>query len=156
MSKRVIVIKPADLAGMVAELNGNRFRYPGQNFWVQPVLIRGKNTLITEYQEISDMEIDDTLEITKRHVLNMNPEIVYDYQNLLMEAYCPSCNSKLDWRIVVQATAVDDKFCQTECCGMVYSMVPEKVRVIAIPLASLRGKEADDADDDFLNELRKM
>lgn len=162
MNKRVVVLKPNDLAGTVAELNGNRFRYPGQNFWVQPVLIRGKNTLITEYREIEDMDqsldaaVDEFLDITKRYVLNMDPTIVYDYQNLLMDAYCPSCNSKLDWRIAVQASGVDDKFCQSECCGMVYSMVPEKVRVVAIPAAVLRGKEADNADDDFINELRKI
>lgn len=162
MSKRVVVIKPDDLAGTVAELNGNRFRYPGQSFWVQPVLIRGKNTLITEYKEIEHMDesldaaIDEFLDITKRHVLNMDPTIVYDYQNLLTEAYCPSCNSKLDWRISVQASGVDDKFCQAECCGMIYSMVPDRVRVVAIPAAVLRGKEAEDADDDFLNELRKV
>lgn len=161
MNKKVIVVKPADLAGTVAELNGNRFRYPGQTFWVQPVLIRGKNTLITEYKEIEDMgsldtAVDEFLDITKRYILNMDPTIVYDYQNLLMEAYCPSCNSKLDWRISVQTSGVDDKFCQSECCGMIYSMVPDKVRVVAIPTAILRGKEADDADDDFIKELSKM
>lgn len=165
--KKVVVIKPTMFAGTVAILNGNRFRYPGQKFWVQPVLINGKNQLVTEFKEIEESMDNLNLEpgqrnpdcsflYEKKFILNMDPTIVYDYQNLLAEAYCPSCKAKLDWRIAVQASAFDDRFCRTECCGMIYSMVPDKVRVVAIPAALMKEDEEAEADDNFLEQLRKM
>lgn len=99
------------------------------------------------------------IEINKKCVLNMDPSQVYDYQGLLAEAYCPSCNSQLCWTIT-QVGGEDDKFCKAFCCGMVYFMVAEKVRVIAIPAATLRNdpftNQADLADAEFLNELRNI
>lgn len=149
---KVIVTKPSSLAGTVAVLNGNRFRYPGQNFWVQPVLINGKNQLITEFRELEEGNMDEHEKI----VLKDDPTIVYDYQRLLTEAYCPSCKAKLDWRIAVQATAYDDRFCRTECCGTVYSMVPDTVRVVAVSTALLKEETECDADDDFIRELQNI
>lgn len=148
---KVVVTKPLWLAGTVAVLNGNRFRYPGQNFWVQPVLIKGKNHLITEFKEIKDE--DDNMNEQEKIVLNDDPIIIYDYQSLLFKSYCPSCKSKLKWKIKVNVTADDDRFCRTECCGTVYSMVPEKVRVVAVSTAILKEMKCDYDNNDFIKEL---
>lgn len=103
------------------------------------------------------------------HVLNTDPNIVYDYQELLQDSYCPVCQQQLEWKLTMIRTPkgvgveTDDKFCRASCCGMVYSAVPEKVRILAVPKAVLAKKQQQDweeeqslADEDFLNELREM
>ncbi len=48
---KVRVIYPKDLQGRVGYINGEQFKYPSQNFWVTPVVIDGKNHLVTSYEE---------------------------------------------------------------------------------------------------------
>lgn len=90
--------------------------------------------------------------------LTLDPTIVYDYQSLLATGVCPSCGIKLDWRIATHVTGNDDKFCFADCCGMRYSMVPEKVRVLGVPKKLEVQKEGDDmlADDEFIRELNNL
>jgi hypothetical protein len=90
--------------------------------------------------------------------LSLDPTLVYDYQSLLSGARCPTCGEKIEWKLATNAT---DKFCAAECCGMMYGMVPEAVRVISVPTAAscnaVRHELSDTlADRDFLDELRKM
>lgn len=155
---RVIVTKPDHLAGRIAVKNGDPFRYPGQNFWVHPVIIGKENHLVTAIKEfpVNTEEAADYINgfLRSKISLNMDPHIVYDYQTLLASAHCPSCGQPMDWGLTSDKT---DRFCVAECCGMQYAMVPESVRVVSVPVAALdRQEEQPLADDDFLKELQNM
>lgn len=161
MTRRVLVLAPDIYAGKVAEIDGDLFRYPGQSFYVQPVRIGTERFLVTKFKEL-EMELPHL-------VLNTDPNIVYDYQELLQGSYCPVCQNRLEWSLTMIRTPkgagfeTDDKFCRASCCGMVYSTVPQTVRVVAVPKAVLAKKQQQDweeeqdlTDSDFLNELRKI
>lgn len=160
---KVIIVKPERLAGTVAHKSGDRFRYPGQRFWVQPVILEnGQKELALQIEELP---IDNKVAadyssgfVESKITLNTNPHIVYDYYDLECHAKCPSCGSTINW--ISSNDSIKghlDKFRYAECCGMQYSMVPERVRVISVPLAVLRADPSiccDEYDDEnFLNEL---
>ena len=88
-----------------------------------------------------------------------NPAKVYDYQSLILNGVCKSCNKRLEWHLGSHRKE-DDKFCYTECCHIRYSLIPESVRVIAGLASSFTetATEDDDAllDDDFIKQLREM
>jgi hypothetical protein len=88
--------------------------------------------------------------------VGLDPTVVYDYQSLLASGVCPSCNNKLEWKICPAVTSQDDKFCHADCCGMRYSMVAEKVRVLAVPKKLEDGGGEAMADEEFLRELSEL
>lgn len=60
-AKTVRIIKPDVHAGKMAIVTGERFKYPGQDFWVTPVRLRGgQEALAVEYEEVSTNERADT------------------------------------------------------------------------------------------------
>ena len=63
--------------------------------------------------------------------LTVDPKIVHNYQTILHNAVCPTCNNKIYWNFGIES----DKFCHTVCCGIKYSMVPETIRILSVPLA---------------------
>jgi hypothetical protein len=101
--------------------------------------------------------------ISETSVLNTDPTIVYNYQQLLLGAECPSCGMKLTFQTVKQQTGVtspsnwdwDDRLCYVDCCGIRYSMVPQTVRILSTPLAELNNKKRQ-SDEEFLAELRSI
>jgi len=122
---KVLIKKPDIHAGQIAVLDGDWFKYPGQNFWVRPVrLSNGDRTLITEW-EVVDETPDLGLKIDPS-----NPYYEYDYQECLRRGTCPNCGKDLEWRLSLASNS-DDRFCHAVCCAVRYSMVPEKVRIIA-------------------------
>ena len=134
MNNKVVIVKPNHLAGRVATKNGDLFRYPSQNFWVQPVILEnGHKTLALE---VKDFPMDDSIQLPKgdKIKLNLDPTIVYDYQTLLQNSVCPSCGQCSNWQLPTHPDS-SDIFCVFQCCGMIYSMIPESVRVIAVPTA---------------------
>jgi hypothetical protein len=167
MNDKVIIQKPDYLAGRAATKNGSRFRYPGQSFWVQPVILEdGEETLAISVREFT---VGDAAERAADYingflndgktVLSLDPTIVYDYQALLIKAICPSCLRPMDWAMAKNGES--DKFCVAMCCGMMYGMVPEQVRVISVPIASANNPIREElsselADADFLKELEQM
>ena len=160
---KVIIVKPENLAGRIASKNGDPFRYPSQNFWVHPVVLEnGEKALALSVKEfpVNQEEGADYINgfLDSKITLNLNPDIVYDYQSLLSEARCPTCGEKIEWHLTKEET---DKFCVAECCGMMYGMVPEAVRVISVPMAAVCNPIRNElspalADHEFLEELRKM
>lgn len=136
IGEQIIINAPKRLKGQRAEICGDRFKYPGQSFWVFPVILlpSGKKALVLNYTSVID-------EIT----VKIDPKIVYDYQDLLNNAKCPSCNHSLNWILSnedsIKGHEMSDKFCFAECCGMQYGMVPEKVRILSVPVASIQLKE---------------
>jgi hypothetical protein len=91
--------------------------------------------------------------------LSPDPKVAYDYQELLSEGQCIHCGHALLWKLEVKNG--DDRFCHAICCATKYSMVPEKVRVLAsfaYPLEEGESEREDEsvADADFLRELEKM
>jgi hypothetical protein len=50
IKKMVRVTAPKEHKGEIAYLNGERFKYPSQSFYVQPVLINGKEVLIGDFE----------------------------------------------------------------------------------------------------------
>jgi hypothetical protein len=95
----------------------------------------------------------------------LSPNLVYDYQDLLVRGTCLHCKKELQWALSPKSSgSSDDRFCEAICCATKYSMVPEKVRVVtsfAFPMSDdelkseSRSEEAN-ADDDFLRELKKL
>jgi hypothetical protein len=160
---KVIIVKPDNLAGRVATKNGDPFRYPSQNFWVHPVILLNGEKVLALYVKEFPMNSGEGADyingfLSSKIALNLNPDIVYDYQTLLAGACCPSCGEKIEWKLAKEQT---DKFCAAECCGMMYGMVPEAVRVVSVPLASAcdptrHELSATLADNDFLRELEKL
>ena len=168
IGEKVIIEFPERLKGLHAEIRGDRFKYPGQSFWVYPVILlpSGKEELIVSYTSIIDESVEKAAaeieEFFKETIVKIDPRTVYDYQDLLETAKCPSCGHNLKWILSndpVNGHNMSDKFCFAECCGMQYGMVPEKVRIISVPVASIRSKEfieklaQQEADHDFYSTL---
>lgn len=89
-------------------------------------------------------------------IVNPDPSIVYDYQDILRKGLCSHCQKPLKWNLT-PLTQQDDRFCFAICCATRFSMVPEKVRVIpsfAFPLEEEEKEEA--VDSDFLRELEAL
>jgi hypothetical protein len=138
-------------------LKGDRFKYPSQSFWVQPVLLDdGSEVLALAYEECMDeapIKID------------VDPTVVYDYQECLQRAICHHCGKALHWKLANilnnKEHFHDDRFCYAVCCLTRYSMVPEKVRIVAsLDVPECTEDDKDDElkieDEEFLRELQKM
>jgi len=156
-TNKVVIVRPVELAGRLAMRNGEPFRYPSQNFWVHPVILDGKKILVLSVKEfpVDHQEGADYINgfLDSKIALNLNPDIVYDYQSLLSGACCPSCGHPVKWTL---ARTGSDKFCAAECCGIIYGMVPESVRVISIAVGNPIKDELSIADKEFLEELGKL
>ncbi len=90
--------------------------------------------------------------------LKYDPSVVYNYQEILSLGTCHHCGKYLQWKLEVKND--DDRFCHAICCATRYSMVPEKVRVLAtfaFPLDEKEEKEEELSDEaDFLKELQSL
>jgi hypothetical protein len=152
-NRRVVVVKPDVLVGKIAILDGDRFKYPGQGFWVQPVILEGKKNLITHWRELTDM---DERQIDLPLKINPDPSLVYGYYDVLTRGVCLHCGKPLQWKLEVKEN--DDRFCYAICCAIRFSMIPDKVKVIAMPdFGDYKiGDEEELADDNFMKALQEM
>lgn len=62
----VKILKPDYLKDKIAKINGNKFKYPSQNFWVQPVILveDNSNALIIDWEVIKNMDKNIDKEIS--------------------------------------------------------------------------------------------
>lgn len=142
----MVVTKPVTDAGKIVQLDGEPFKYPSQSFYVQPALsFDKKKLLITDWREL---DVDEKTALERQEYIFNNNAKVYDYQKSLAFGVCSICHCPLQWELGIKDA--DDKFCRASCCGMVYEMVPETVRVISRP------EPKDTADEDFLEQLRNI
>jgi|AP95_1055475.scaffolds.fasta_scaffold252830_2 hypothetical protein len=92
--------------------------------------------------------------------LKVNPEgnSEYDYHELLERGACFHCARALNWELTIKGPQ-DDRFCRATCCGLIYSMIPARVKVIAA-LEALEDtavfEEEEICDEDFLKELESI
>jgi len=48
---KIVVRLPETIRGKVGYIDGEPFKFPGQNFWVCPVVVEGTAYLATSYEE---------------------------------------------------------------------------------------------------------
>lgn len=142
---------------MIGTVSGERFKYPGQSFWVTPILTEGTNALATMYEEIMDETFTDLLGGKSVEIVPGDPHKVYNYHDCITGGVCPHCHGPLKWSLEVRKN--DDRFCSSVCCHTRFTMLPDRVRIIASFANPVPEGEKDDdlpPDEDFLKELQNM
>lgn len=78
-ARKVRVLDPEFMKGQIVTLNGDRFKYPGNRFWVYPVLKKdGSSALITVFEEIAEPSSRQPMLFSDKELLELNPDSIWE------------------------------------------------------------------------------